>query len=207
MRITASLSGLAVLVGISGAGTDAVQAQNSRPVTMLVLKDPTPRPPDLDKMYGTASTPAVNASPALQTSYFQQRQSLVTRASHQLTALAITLDRAVGGQVTEAARAQEIQVAGLIEQLAGNVRTAMAPSPAGGGKDAARTVPGGGRAAGAPDASVPLSTETAELVTVAKELEEDVDKTTPDTLPVGVLLKSSRAMALAHAVKQRIGGR
>lgn len=181
--------------------------QDSRSASVLVLKDPTPRPLDLDKVYAPpggnpAGNPAVSPKAKKPESLYEQKKALMVRASVQIAALASTLDNAVHTKPLAASRAQEIQVAGLIELLAGNIHSSMVPPPS--PKNGAAQQQGIPVVAGPPDTSAPLTSETAQLVSLAKELQDGVEKLSPETLSLGVIAKSSEVLQLAHTLKQRL---
>ena len=183
------------LVGIAG---EAFQAQE-RTSQVLILKDPTPREPDLDKRFTTTSPP-LTVSPAQIAAYNRQRFQLIGQASVHLHSLATALLASVEQQRETASAPQEAQLAGAIETLAENVSTAMATSPS---RPSAKKAKAPADTASSSKQSAELTTEVKRLVTLTEALQVEVRRSGVDTLSLGVLIKSAQIKELAHSLKQR----
>ena len=164
---------------------------------VLVLKDPTPREPDLEKRFKT--TPASNVpNPRKIADYNRQRFQLIGKASEQMHSLAQVLQASVAQQRTATTGSQEVQIAGAIETLAANVYTALATSSP---RALAKTHEGSSVAT---DDRAQISSDTRQLEALTNALQSEVSKSSADTLPVGVLIRSSQVRELARSLKERL---
>ena len=180
-----------------GGGARTASAQASRSSTILELKDPTPRPPDLEKMYRPAGPPP-GLTAAQITAYNQQRYQLIRHAAASMQRFANVLEKALAQHQEGTSLAQEAQVAGAIEALAANVCQSLAVRT--------ETAP---PASAAPGHTLPadkahLLTDTQELAALTATVEAETAKSAPDALPVNVLLTSIRVRDLAEELQRRM---
>lgn len=177
----------------------------SRTAQVMILPDPTPREPDLEKRFKTSAPPSPGKDPARVTAFNQQRLQLIGRASTHLRSLAALLQRSVAQHPSGASLAPEAQVAGAIETLAGNVYTAMATPGSSGSSGTSGKASVNAAAAYSQPAEVPdLTAATRHLAELTEALETEVSKSSVDTLSVGVLVKSAQVRDLAHTLKTRM---
>jgi len=177
-------------------------AQGSSAELSSMLKDPAPRQPDLEKMYGNPTDPVKPDTSKRMAEYNRRRFELIARTSAQVAVLAETLQKSLAQPQSDAVLAQEAQVAAAVEQLAGNVHTVMLPNG-----------PASGREEATGKANLPEGAENLEqmrskadaLAAVAKDLHAEVDKSGADTLSIGVLTKSAQVRDIAHDLKVRMG--
>lgn len=167
---------------------------------VLVLKDPTPREPDLEKRFKTTPTSNV-ANPRKIANYNQQRFQLIGKASVQMHSLAQVLQASVAQQRTVNTSSQEAQIAGAIEMLAANVYTALATSSP---RSLAKTHEDSSIAKDDRAQAAQLNSDTKQLEALTNALQAEVSKSSADTLPVGVLIRSSQVRELARSLKQRL---
>ena len=167
---------------------------------VLVLTDPTPREPDLEKRFKT--TPASNvADPRKIANYNRQRFQLIGKASEQMRSLAQVLQASVAQQQTATKGSQEAQIAGAIETLAANVYTALATSSP---RSLTKTHEGSSVATDDRAQAAQLSSDTKQLEALTNALQSEVSKSSADTLPVGVLIRSAQVRELARSLKERL---
>lgn len=177
-----------------------VLLSQSRTAQVLVLPNPTPREPDLEKRFNTKSSPALSDS-ARVAAYNRQRFELIGRASAHIQSLSSALRNSIAQHNPGTTIAQEEQVAGAIESLAANVYAATASeSPKPGAKTAREPLTG----ADSRTEGERLSAQAKQLDALAQALQTEVSKSTADTLAVGVLTKSAEVRDLAHTLKQRL---
>jgi hypothetical protein len=197
---------LAAMTTLAAFGTIAA-AQGSKS-QVVMLPDPTPRQPDLEKKY---SQPVVSGTAADHAAIVlnEQRQALIIRASNQLASLAVVLNDGILKHDRGTSLAPEVQIADLIEKLAKNVNASIklagesATSARASKPDLAKTsTPAASSAGDAPEAQ--LRQQAAELVVIVQELQAEVGKTNRDTLSVGVLAKSAEVERAAKSLKERM---
>lgn len=167
---------------------------------VLVLKDPTPREPDLEKRFRTTPTSNVPNTRKI-ANYNRQRFQLIGKASEQMHSLAQVLQASVVQPRTVTTGSQEAQIAGAIETLASNVYTALATSSprslAKGHESLPVAIDDRAQAA-------QLSSDTKQLEVLTNALQSEVSKSSADTLPVGILIRSAQVRELARSLKQRL---
>lgn len=186
----------ALFCGVAvAAGT--VSAQD-RPSQVIVLKDPTPREPDLQKRFPTKAAPA---DPALLANYNRQRLQLTQRASAHMRTLATALQSALTQKQVAARLSQEASVAEAIETLAGNVNTAMGSASAPAHIRKSSDLPA---ATDSPAPPEDLAVEMEHLAALTSALQADVSRSSVDTIQAGVLIKSAQIQRLAHDMKLRL---
>jgi hypothetical protein len=198
---------LAWMTAIAAFGTVARAQENKSQVVML--PDPTPRQPDLEKKY---SQPAVSGTAADHAAMVlnEQRQALILRASNQLVSLAAALNDGIVKHEKGTSLAPEVQVADLMERLAKNVNTSIKLSgePATGRvskSDSARTNTSGAITSVAGDGlEAQLKEQAGQLVIKVQELQAEVSKTNQDMLSMGVLAKSAEVERAAKSLKERM---
>jgi len=193
----------AVLVAAGFAVMSAkAMAQGSSAELASMLKDPAPRPPDLEKMYGKPTDPVRPGTSKQVAEYNRRRFELIARASVQVAALAETLQKSLAQPQTDAVLAQEAQVAAAVEQLAGNVHMVLLPNGQAGRRDEGTTKanpPEG------PEGLEQMRSRADALAAVAKDLHTEVDKSGADTLSIAVLTKSAQVRDIAHDLEVRMG--
>ena len=187
----------ALYVAFAAAGMLPAQ---DRTAQVLILKDPTPREPDLEKRFKTSQTPFV-ATPAQIASYNQQRLQLIGQASKHMYLLAKSLQAAVEQPQAPTTLAQEAQIAATIETSAANIYQAMASS-----REQPQKKPGNFQTSvekKVRETQLTLDTkEDAEkLTTLTEALQNEVSRSTPEILAVGVLIKSAQVNELARSLK------
>lgn len=184
---------IAILIGCC-VGLPAELAAQNRTSTVLVLKDPTPRQPDLEK---TLNPPKRFSAPdpSVLAAYNQRRYELIRRASGQIQSLSSLLERSFQEENGKTSRQAQVQVAGVIEKLSGNICSALSTRPD-------QVLPG--ERAHEIEKTEPLTVRLGELMASAAKLNDEIEKSGPDTLPVSVLLASARVKALAHELKSRL---
>ncbi len=186
-------------------GTALMATGQSRTAQVLVLKDPTPREPDLDKRFKTATPPALTDTARL-AAYNQQRLKLLGQASAHVSALAAALESSLAGHREGTPFTREVQFARAMEELAGNMYSSLAATTA---RPANRSAAAASSAAGIvpgtnPEKDAELLAASRELTVQAHELQAEVSKSTADTLPVGVVVKTARVREEARALKDRL---
>jgi len=176
-------------------------AQGSSAELGAMLKDPAPRPPDLEKMYGKPTDPVKPDTSRQVAEYNRRRFELIARASVQVAQLAETLQKSLAQPQSEAVLAQEAQVAAAVEQLAGNVHMVLLPNGLAGKHEE------GARKANLPEGAEDLEqmrSRADALAALAKELHDEVDKSGADTLSIAVLTKSAQVRDIAHDLEVRM---
>ena len=191
-----------VVAGFAVMSAKAMAQENSVSPLSLPLKDPTPRQPDLEKIYGKPTDPVKPDTSKQVAEYNRRRFELIARASVQVAVLAETLQKSLAQPQSDAVLAQEAQVAAAVEQLAGDIHMVLLPDGL-----ASR------REEGTMKAKLPEGAEDLEqmrsradaLAAVAKDLHAEVDKSGADTLSIGVLTKSAQVRDIAHDLEVRLG--
>jgi hypothetical protein len=199
------------LVGMTAiAAFGTVAAAQGDKSQVVMLPDPTPRQPDLERKY---SQPTVSATAADHAALVlnEQRQALIIRASNQLATLAAALNDGILKHEKGTSLAPEMQVADLIEKLAKNVNTSIklagepATTPHASKSDPAKTNTPHAAASVAGDApEEQLKEQAGQLVVIVQELQAEVGKTNRDTLSVGALAKSAEVERAAKSLKERM---
>ena len=190
-----------VVAGFAVMSAKAMAQANSAELSSM-LKDPAPRPPDLEKIYGRPTDPVKPDTSKQVAEYNRRRFELIARTSVEVVVLAETLQKSLAQPQSDAVLAQEAQVAAAVEQLAGNIHMVLLPDGL-----ASRREEGTIKAKlpeGAEDVGQMRSRADA-LAAVAKDLHAEVDKSGADTLSIGVLTKSAQVRDLAHDLEVCIG--
>lgn len=172
----------------------------SRTAQVMILPDPTPREPDLEKRFNTSPAPFA-ANPARVAAYNRQRFQLIGQASAHLRSMANALQVSVAQHGEATALPQETQLAGAIEALATNVYTAMLPSPS---RPAGKTDKDPSAETIGTSEAPRLLADTRRLSALTEALETEVNKSSADTLAVGIVIKSAQVKELAHSLKERL---
>ncbi len=172
----------------------------SRTPQVLVLKDPTPREPDLEKKFAVKTPPGA-LEPARLAAYNQQRFKLIGQASVQMHSLATVLEASLERQQDATVVSEEARLAETIETLAGNVHAALSISPA---QHPAKTPKGPSSATSEDERKSAAQSEAKQLLARTEDLQAEVNKSSADTLAVGVLLKSAQVKELADTLRQHL---
>ena len=185
-------------------GVPLIATAQSRTAQVMVLKDPTPREPDLDKRFKSATPPAKPDASRL-AAYNQQRLQLIGKASAHVSALAAALESSLAEHKEGTPFVHEIQFARALEELAGNIYSAMTtPTVRPAERVAGANVTDAGTASEAAQKHPELLAASRELVLESQGLQAEVGKSTADTLPVGVIIKSAKVREEARAIKERL---
>ena len=192
------LIGRLVVLGACLVGTGSLADAQDRKSQMIVIPNPTPREPDLDKRFAS-TTPPAKLDAARFAAFNQQRYRLLVQATSHLSTLATVLQNSLIKRQGGSPLTQEERMAGSIEELATNVYSSMAVT-------ATHT------AAASPDTGSQghtmqqalLTADAQELVGLTQALQMEVGRSTADTLPAGVLIKSARVRDLAHVLKEQM---
>lgn len=187
-------------LGILSAANKPLIAQ-SRTAQVMVLPDPTPREPDLEKRFKTSPPPPTADPVSRLAAYNRQRFQLVGQASAHMHSLATALQASVGQPQRAALLVQEAQVAEAIETLAANVYGAMASVPS---QAPAKKEEGPSVTSAIAAEAAPLDAEAKQLTALTGALQAEVNRSSADALDVGVLIKSAQVRTLAHSLKQRL---
>ena len=195
-----ALYALCCLAGL--ALRNQAKAQDNHASPVLILKDPTPRSPDLSKVYGKPADPAATPTSLQVANYNRRRFALIAHASNEIATLAKTLQKALAEEQSEAMLRQEAEVSSAIATLAGDVHMAVVPRGRGQAKERVGADKRAIEAGAADGAQVRSKVDT--LVTLAEGMHTEVDKSEPDTLSVGVFTKSQQVRDLAHELTLRL---
>lgn len=184
---------------IVGIPNKLVSAQ-SRTAQVMILPDPTPREPDLEKRFKTSSPAPGPDGAARLAAYNRQRFQLIGQASAHMHSLATVLQAAVAQHREASSLPQEARLAGAIESLAGNVYTAMAITPS----QASPKKEEGASAVPTNVEPAQLDAEAKQLAAMTEALQAEVSRSSADALAVGVLIKSAQVKDLAHNLKLQL---
>lgn len=168
----------------------------------VILKDPTPREPDLEKKLGLAPIPErQRADSASLAEYNRRRQELVARAAGQVLQLANTLHTAVAEHTSKASWNPELEVVAAIQTLALHIRVALTPP------SSKAQVVRDGKAELAPASTGPSSPEfsseenAAKLLKLAADLKEDAAHTGPDVVALRSIRDAEQIASLASRLQ------
>lgn len=189
------------LAGLAATPVEAT-AQDNHGGTIVILKDPTPRPPDLEKIYGKPADGDESAAARKVKQYDQQRFALISHASGQVESLAETLQKAMAQEQSDAVLTQEAKVAAAIEVLAADVHMALQNEPEKSSKRDEKLKPTHKPQTAAELAQ--LRSRVDVLKALADGMHDEVAKSGPDTLPIGVLTKSVQIRDMARELKLRM---
>lgn len=185
-------------------------AQNTTQQQGIYLKDPTPREPDLEQKYDVnGANVGVTDHTALV--FSTERQQLIAHASKNLASLATSLKFGVDTHKTGSPMDAEEQIASLIEKLAKNINAALKAGSEGthtvhtsSDPQSKSSLPEDHQYSPEEERQLLLQADTARLVILTHQLQDEVSLTGRTTLSVGALTRSAEIEGLAKDLKQRL---